>query len=246
MANERGRRESACRPAPAVPFAMPAAEARFHAKSRRRGSRQRKCRSKRPEHFDLCNALSTSDAPHTSASECALPFFIIFISAALPIKMCRFLGVASANELSACDAACASPCEMQRGSQSHAPPATHNSPLSLNRSAPHPYMDASAPNAAEVGRCLRGTTGLFSNKALSQRLPCLTACAGRPEAPLSCKSALPGSEGIRHTAFRKKQCSKRGPRARDTHCPWRKAFHFHHRESSQWRRPPELPYRFLA
>ncbi|KAH8618475.1 hypothetical protein ERJ75_000279500 [Trypanosoma vivax] len=39
--------------------------------------------------------------------------------------MCRFFGVAWAKELNPNDTPRASPCEMQCGSRSHAPPATH-------------------------------------------------------------------------------------------------------------------------
>ncbi|CCD21673.1 hypothetical protein, conserved in T. vivax, (fragment), partial [Trypanosoma vivax Y486] len=194
-----------------------------------------------------CNALSISDGSRTSASECAAPFFFLFISTALSMQLCRFFGVTSPNKLSASEATWASPCEMRRGSRSRASPDTHTSPLSLNRTAPHPYMEASVTNAANGGRCLHGTTGLFSNDVLSQRLLCLTVCAGRPAPPLSCKSLPLSFESPRHTAFRKKQYSSRAPQwGLGIHHAWRKAFQFCHRESFQRRRRPELSYRFLA
>ncbi|KAG8342520.1 hypothetical protein TRVL_06655 [Trypanosoma vivax] len=85
------------------------------------------------------------------------------------MQMYRFSDIASAKELSASDTARALPYEMQRSSRSHAPPAAHTSPLSLNRSAPHPHMEASVANVADVGRCLRGAAGLFSSNVLGQR-----------------------------------------------------------------------------
>ncbi|KAG8342272.1 hypothetical protein TRVL_06899 [Trypanosoma vivax] len=116
----------------------------------------------------------------------------------------RFMGVASAKELSASDTARASHCETQCDPQSPTPPATRTSPLSLNRGAPHPHMDASTPNVADMGRCLCGETGQFSSNVLSQRLPCLTACAGRPAPSLSRNSSPLSFGSLRRTAFKEK------------------------------------------
>ncbi|KAG8339424.1 hypothetical protein TRVL_09746 [Trypanosoma vivax] len=132
-----------------------------------------------------CNALSVGDGPNTGASECAPPFGIIFVIAAFSMQMRRLFGIASAKELSASEATWASPCELKSRARSHAPPATHTSPFSLNTCTPHPHMKASATNVTDVARCLRDAAGPFPSNGLSQRLPCLTACAGRPAPPLS-------------------------------------------------------------
>ncbi|KAG8338820.1 hypothetical protein TRVL_10352 [Trypanosoma vivax] len=134
--------------------------------------------------------------------------------------MCRFSGIASAKGLSASGTARTSPSEIQCGSRCRAPPATHTSPLSLNTSAPHPYMEASATSAADAGRCLRGATCLFPSNELSQRLPCLITRAGRPAPPLSCKSPPLSFVSLRHTVFRKKQYPSRHTRsAHQRHTP---------------------------
>ncbi|CCD20954.1 hypothetical protein, conserved in T. vivax, (fragment), partial [Trypanosoma vivax Y486] len=75
-------------------------------------------------------------------------------------------------------------------------------------------METSVASAAEVGRCLRGATGLLPNNGHSQRLPCLPSCVGRPAPPLSCKSPPLSFESLRRTAFREKQRSSRVPQQR--------------------------------
>ncbi|KAH8610717.1 hypothetical protein ERJ75_001072700 [Trypanosoma vivax] len=75
-------------------------------------------------------------------------------------------------------------------------------------------METSVASAAEVGRCLRGATGLLPNNGHSQRLPCLPSCVGRPAPPLSCKSPPFSFESLQRTAFREKQRSSRAPQQR--------------------------------
>ncbi|KAG8344561.1 hypothetical protein TRVL_04615 [Trypanosoma vivax] len=144
------------------------------------------------------------------------PAFLHYIHRRFALmQLCRFFGVASAKELGASDTACASPYEMQCGSRSHAPPAAHTSPLSLNMSAPHPHIEASVTNVVDADRDVRGATGLLPNNGHSQRLPCLSSCPGRPPAPsLSCNSTPLCFESLWHTAFREKECSNWAPQWR--------------------------------